>query len=764
MHPNGFGFVHVEGDAENIFIPPRKCGGALDSDIVEVIARPSEKGMEGRVVGVVERRRKRIVAVLRRAGKKRWWLEIEDRRIVHDVVLDGGANGCVTGDVVVASVVTYPERDRDPLVVQVDRAIGAPGLLHTEVAKILVEHNVDEAFSASVEALAAQVPTEVCDADLENRDDLRSLPFMTIDPDDARDFDDAVCVELLGDDPVLDDMRLHVAVADVSHYVREGSPIDQEAAWRCFSVYLPNRAIPMLPEQLSTHMCSLVPHEDRLAMVVSMTVKAGGEVSNVEPRAAVIHSQQRLTYGQVAAELAQTPGGRLPETIAARVRLLRGASDRLRRHRMTRGAIELNLPESRVVLDEDDPERIRDVVRARASSELSRAYNLIEEMMVAANEAVGGLAMGAKLPIPYRVHDRPDEEKLGMLTAAAASLGITVDAARLQTPRGVQKFLSRASGRDRADALHNMMLRAMAQAEYRTENVGHFALSARAYVHFTSPIRRYPDLIAHRVMKAHLRARKGACGPRPVPALPKEDVTRGQCIRSSERERAAAQAERETQRLFAAAHMRDRVGDRFEGTVSGFSGQGMFVTLDAPFVDGMVRMQQMERVLGNAFDLDETGVRLVGSAGKLVTIGDRVIVEVEEASLVRRQVDFALISVLTGPALTPTEQAISNAAREAADATTRATSPRPGRAGAPKEGAEEESVLQAARAGRIGAGDSARGRRGRGSSTGGGGRDGGGGRAGRGERGGGRARGGQERSNGPTRSKGGRGKSKKRRR
>ena len=723
MHPNGFGFVHVEGDAENIFIPPRRAGGALDADLVEVVARPSEKGLEGKVIRVVERRRTRIVAVLRRAGKKRWWLELEDRRIVHEVVMEGTPSGAVVGDVVVARITQFPERERDPVVVEVERSIGAPGLLQTEVAKILVEHNVDESFPPDVEAAAEKVPTEVGRKDLANRDDLRDLPFMTIDPDDARDFDDAVCVELLGEDPRAGDMRLHVAVADVSHYVREGTEVDREAAWRCFSVYLPDRAIPMLPEALSTHMCSLVPHEDRLARVVSMTIKPSGEVVDVEPRAAIIHSQQRLTYGQVARELTEDGRGSLPAEIGDRVRTLREASDRLRRHRMTRGAIELNLPESRVVLDEDDPERIRDVVRSRSSKEMARAYNLIEEMMVAANEAVGGLAMKAKLPLPYRVHDRPDEEKLGLLTSAAASLGISINADRLRTPRGVQKFLSQTNGRDRGEALHNMMLRAMAQADYRTENVGHFALSATAYVHFTSPIRRYPDLIAHRVIKAYLAKRKGPSGPRPVPKMPQEESTRGQCIRSSERERAAAQAERDTQKLFAAAHMRDRIGDRFEGTVSGFSGQGMFVTLDSPFVDGMVRLQQMERELGNAFEADGTGVRLVGSGGKLITIGDRVVVEVEEASLVRRQVDLVLVSVLSGPRLTKTEEAIAKRAVEAASAggtargAGRRSEPRHGRGrrggrtvtgGAgrreqdpSRDGEEEMSVLEAARAGKL---------------------------------------------------------------
>ena len=248
-----------------------------------------------------------------------------------------------------------------------------------------------------------------------------------------------------------------------------------------------------------------------------------------------------------------------------------------------------------------------------------------------------------------------------------------------------------------------MMLRAMAQADYRTENVGHFALSAPAYVHFTSPIRRYPDLIAHRVIKAFLEKRRGPSGPPPVPTMPKEDVTKGQCIRSSERERSAAQAERDTQRLFAAAHMRDRVGDRFEGTVSGFSGQGMFVTLDDPFVDGMVRMSQMETELGDRFEVDETGVRIVGAGGKLITIGDRVVIEVTEASLLRRQVDFALLSVLTRSPLTAAETDLVQRAKEG---TLKTSSRRGGKRRADgddgDDGDDGMSVLEAARSGRLG--------------------------------------------------------------
>jgi ribonuclease R len=444
-------------------------------------------------------------------------------------------------------------------------------------------------------------------------------------------------------------MRVHVAVADVSHYVREGTAIDDEAALRCFSAYLPDRAIPMLPHALSSHMCSLVPNEDRLAMVISMRLDPAGETTEVKLRAAVIHSRKRLSYEQVAAELDQPSGaGKLDEEVIARIKLLRRAADRLRAMRLRRGAVELNLPETKIILDEDDPSRIRDIVPSRASESVARAYNLIEELMLAANEANGQIAVEHKLPMVFRVHDLPDTDKLALLAEAAAVLGMKVDPEKLTTPRGVQKFLALAESQPRGTALHMFMLRAMAQAAYSCDNVGHFALASPAYVHFTSPIRRYPDLVAHRVLKAHLARTGGQAGPEPVPGMPALEVSQAQAARSSSRERATADAERDSKALFAAAYMRDRLGDRFEATITGFGSAGMYILLDRPFVDGMVRLGALERERGELYELEDNHVRLVGKrSGHVLMVGDKIVVEAIDSSLQRRKVDFAYISKLT---------------------------------------------------------------------------------------------------------------------
>ena len=400
----------------------------------------------------------------------------------------------------------------------------------------------------------------------------------------------------------------------------------------------------MLPARLSGDLCSLVPGRDRFAMVAQMTVDAAGAVSNIELCAAVIHSHGRLSYDDVAREFAGV--GTLSDVERERVSALRSVADRLRARRLRLGALELNLPELRITLDDDDPNRIRAVSRSRSEPTMARAYNLIEELMLAANMAVAAVAIEKKLPLPFRVHEAPNDDKLAQFSTAAAALGVDVDPEKLRTPRGVQKLLSRVQTRTAASALNMLMLRAMMQADYRPDNAGHFALASRAYVHFTSPIRRYPDVLVHRVVKSHLFRSGGRGGAAPPPRVPKRTELESVSTYCSDRERSVAQAERDVKALYAATFMRDRIGDRFEGTVTGFSTVGMFVTLDDPFVDGMVRINSIGSDR-QSYDLEDNGVRIVARrSGDSITVGDRVMVDVENVSLPRRQVDFALVSVL----------------------------------------------------------------------------------------------------------------------
>ncbi len=636
LHPQGFGFAERENREGTIFIPAAHRGGAMDGDEVLVAHWQAERGREGAVRSVVTRRRSRLSGVLRKQ-RGRLTLEPEDPRVVDPIDVVGQLPPEAFGMVVLADIVEYPIPGRPVVLVTIDRVIGPPGRIATETLKILIEHGVDPEFPPGVLAAATSVPTEVVPADLEGRADLRHLPFMTIDPPDARDFDDAVCMEAGADGAV----RLHVAVADVSHYVREGDPFDVEAALRCFSCYLPDRAVPMLPVQLSSNICSLVPDADRLAMVVTMDVDARGAVTDAEVAASVIRSRARLSYEQAAVMLEH---GRGPAEQRARVVELRALADRMRRVRLRRGAIELALPEVKVRLDEDDPERVRAVELARAKPEIARAYNLIEELMLAANEAVARIAGKARLPVLYRVHAAPDEERIERFCAVAGLLGIDVDPEVLRTPKAMQAFLRKIEKHPRRVPVNGLLLRALAQAEYSTANVGHFALASGGYLHFTSPIRRYADLVDHRVLKAYLRRSGGFAGPEPTPRLPERHVANAIASRASGREREVAQAERDAKAMLCAAFMRDRIGDRFEGTVAGLSQAGAYVTLDDPPVDGIIRRNALERETRETFVLDDLMARMTGErSGTTVGIGDRVIVELVDASIARRQIEFALI-------------------------------------------------------------------------------------------------------------------------
>jgi len=644
VNPAGFAFVDRGNGEPSVFVPPPERNGGMDGDEVIVSWWPGNRGPEGSVRSVLSRARTRVTGVLRRQGR-RLFIEPDDPRVLGDadVLADTDAE---PGMVVVATIVDYPDAWNDTFSVTVDRVLGEPGSLATEEERILVEHGVNPQLPQAVIDAAELVPTRVLKADRENRADLREFDFMTIDPPDARDFDDAVCVELLGKDPRRAKMRVHVAVADVSHYVHEGDIFDTEARNRYFSCYLPARVIPMLPMPLSAGICSLVPKKERCAMVVSFDVDASGRMGKAEVAAAVIKSKARLTYDQVAGHLSgERP---LDEEVGARVTLLRAASDRLRNARLGRGAVELHLPETKVILDEDDRERVRDVVQARQDPEMKRAYNLIEELMVAANEGVGRLAVEHRLPVVYRVHDRPDEARVERFTGVAGLLGVEVAPEDLRSPLAFAALLERIEGHERRAPLNALLLRTLAQAEYSTHNLGHFALASEAYVHFTSPIRRYPDLISHRVLKAWLRQRGGFCGPDPVPRMPAMRDSTAQAEASSEKERGVTQAERDAKSLLCAAFMRDRIGDRFEASINGMSQGGLYVTLDAPAVDGMVRRAQIEREFREKFDIDEMGAVMTGlKSGRTLAVGDRLVVEVTGVSLQRRQIEMAMVSKLT---------------------------------------------------------------------------------------------------------------------
>jgi ribonuclease R len=641
VHPDGYGFVVPDDRSEDIHISARMRGAAMDRDRVEVEWWVGARGLEGRVQQVLERGRGKITGQLVGKGAT-LHLEPDDPRITSPVALQGSVSGARAGQAVVCEILRYPETPDGPLEVAVLKVLGDPDDPRTEIEKILAVDDIDEHFPPEVARLATEVPRAVSEADRHDRADLRHIPFTTIDPETARDFDDAVALEALPDGG----HRHWVAVADVSHYVREGEPIDVEAEQRGCSVYLPNRAIPMLPEQLSGHMCSLVPEEDRLAMVVRVDLDRDLEVRETDFCAAVIHSRARLDYPGVAAALGGDTRGKRKkyEKFLPSLREMDALAARLRERRRERGALDLDLPEAVVELDRDDPRLVRDIRRSRRDPGERRAYSMIEEFMLAANEAVGQSFQARGETTIWRVHDVPDEDKMEDFASLAERYGIVVNVDSARTPRGLQKVLERLKGLPAEKALSFQLLRSLKQASYEIVNVGHFGLASAAYIHFTSPIRRYPDLVAHRLLKQRLAAQgKPAGGFRPATANEHEHVASIQKAAADAgfSERKAMEVEREVMNLYRAFFLRDKVGDIFEGTISGVAGFGMFVTIDEPFVEGLVRVDYLEP--DDYYIFDDTALRLVGRrTGHAFALGDRVRVEVVSASVARRKVDFKL--------------------------------------------------------------------------------------------------------------------------
>ncbi len=637
VNPAGFGFVIRKDGLDDVFIGNRHRELAMDGDEVAISTWPGPKGTEGRVERVVSRGRKRLVGIVKKSGRN-LLLEADDPRIsatINSIRLKGDAP---VGQVVVADIERYPDTPDGSIDATISRVLGQPEDLLVEIEKCLVLGDLPDEFPPEVIAAGDRAPTTVVPTDLENREDLRHLDFLTIDPETARDFDDAVAIEPSERGEGWD--RLWVAVADVSHYVRPGTAIDTEARARGCSVYLPNRAIPMLPEPLSSGICSLNPNVDRLAMVARVEVGPDGRTADPYFCAAVIKSRARLDYPGVGAALGgDTRGPRQKyEPWLPQLGRMKDISRRLRSLRSQRGALDFDLPEAKVVLDEDDPQRVRDVVRSRGDESVKGAYQMIEDFMLAANEAVATRFTQRKEDAVWRIHDVPSAERLSQFADVVESFGLRFNPDDGKSPRKLRDFLDQLKGKPVEPALQFMMLRALKQAAYDIVNVGHFGLAARDYVHFTSPIRRYPDLMIHRLLKQSIAEDHGFAGGTPPPAMPREQL--GELAKqSSTYERRAMEVERNVVDLYKAAVMRDRVGEVFTGRVASVTSFGLFVQLESPFVEGLVKMTSLP---GDFYEFDAEHFKLVGRAtGKSYSLGNEMQVRVENVSISRRQIDLA---------------------------------------------------------------------------------------------------------------------------
>ena len=630
-HPDGFGFLKPEdgrgrgtsrdGNNTDLFLGPKQMHKVLHGDLAlaRVIGIDRRGRPEGSIVEVLERANAKVVGRLFIEHGVAFVIA-ENKRISQDILITPESLGqAKEGQVVVAELIQQPTKNSEPIgrVLEVLGNYADPGM---EIEIALRKHDLPHEWPDDVLAAAKKLPKKVVAKDLKDRKDLREMAFVTIDGETARDFDDAVYCERRGKN-----FALWVAIADVSHYIRPGDAIDREAFERGNSVYFPRRVIPMLPEELSNELCSLKPEVDRLVMVCEMEVTANGVVRHYQFYPGVIHSHARLTYTRVAAVIegreADPP---IPDGLVPHIENLYAVYKALVGQREKRGAIDFESVETRMIFD--DKGKIERIVRV----ERNEAHKLIEECMLAANVSASDFLEKNDQPTLYRIHEGPTPEKLEGLREMLKDFALTLSGGDEPHARDYQALLERIKGRPYTGMLQTVMLRSLQQAVYSPENVGHFGLAYDAYAHFTSPIRRYPDLLVHRAIKAVLAGTRYDAG---------DLVSIG--MHCSETERRADDATRDVEAWLKTFYMQDHVNEEFDGTISGVTSFGLFVTLDELYVDGLVHISDLG---SDYFKFDQQRHLLKGErTGTKYQIGGRVRVKVVRVSLEQSKIDFVLV-------------------------------------------------------------------------------------------------------------------------
>ena len=646
----------------------------LHRDRIRVrVVRMDRRGRpEGQVIDIVERRKSPIIGrLLHESGA--WLVAPEDRRYGQDILIPKNATANATVGQVVAIELTEPPSMYSQPVGRITEVLGEiddPGM---EIEIAVRKYEVPHQFSAETLAQAAALPEKVRPIDKRNRIDLTDVPLVTIDGEDARDFDDAVYCEPLKKGrgkSAFEGWRLIVAIADVSHYVKPGEPLDDDAYERATSVYFPRRVIPMLPEKISNGLCSLNPHEDRLSMVCDMLVASDGEISAYQFYPAVILSHARLTYTEVATILANTRGAEAQRRadLVPHLIHLHEVYRALLKRRGHRGAIDFESTETQIVCDDNG--RIEKIVpRTR-----TEAHRLIEEAMLAANVCAAEFIESHKHPALFRVHEGPTPEKRVTLQNYLRTLGVTATLSDDPKPNELQAIAQATKDRPDAAQISAMLLRSMQQAIYTPSNAGHFGLAYEAYAHFTSPIRRYPDLLVHRVIKALLLGkrfplgggaieataasappaktlRKGAKAPKPSTNPQDAKLWDAAGAHCSANERRADEASRDVEAWLKCRFMRDHLGEEYAGTVNAATSFGLFVTLDELYVEGLVHITELG---GEYFRYDEVRQELRGErSGIKYAVGSRVRVQVSRVDLDGRKIDFRLVREGETDALVP---------------------------------------------------------------------------------------------------------------
>lgn len=622
----GFGFVAPEDGGEDVFISEDNMLGAFQGDEVEYIitAAPSGRRREGKIVRILSHTVRKIVGLYEKS-RNFGFVRPDNQRYLNDIYIPSGKEmGAMTGHKVVVELTSYGGEHAKPegRIIEIIGHINDPG---TDILSIVMDYGIRTEFPEKVLNQAVRVGKEVSEADCAGRKDLRDWQMVTIDGEDAKDLDDAVSLTMEGENYVLG-----VHIADVTNYVQERSALDREALERGTSVYLADRVIPMLPQKLSNGICSLNAGENRLALSCIMKISKTGEIVDHEIAETVICVDRRMSYSGVQ-KILQSDEQALKENeeFVPMILQMKELSDLIRERRGRRGSIDFDFPETKILLDESGkPVEIRPYER-------NDATKIIEDFMLMANETVAEEYFWRELPFLYRTHEVPDEEKIRKLSTFINNFGYHIHVRNEVKPKEIQKLLGKVEGTPEEDLISRLVLRSMKRARYTTENTGHFGLAAKYYTHFTSPIRRYPDLQIHRIIKENLR---GRLNENRISHY--EEILPEVARKCSDHERSAEEAEREVTKMKKAEYMRARIGEEYDGVISGVTKWGIYVELPNT-VEGLVHVADMK---DDHYEFSEQEYELYGRhTGKTYKLGQRIRVRVADADKVQRTVNFEII-------------------------------------------------------------------------------------------------------------------------